>query len=240
MDALNAAAQPNTRLFMFCNPHNPVGRAYTLSEQELLADFCLRHHLTVCSDEIHSDLLLGGTKHIPIAAVNPEIAQRSITLLAPSKTFNLPGLGCSMAIIPNSDLRRQIELAARGIIPHVNILGYVAAIAAYNKGGPWLESLKEYLTANRDLVFDFFKDNLPEVEMTLPEATYLGWLDFRAYGIDDPYRFFLERAKVALSAGTSYGEGGRGYARLNFGTPRALLMQGLEQMATAVKQAAPQ
>jgi len=239
MEALAAALQPNTCLFMFCNPHNPIGRAYTLSELEQLADFCLRHNLRICSDEIHSDLLLAGTQHIPIAAINPEVADNSITLLSPSKTFNMPGLGCSMAIIPNSDLRQRVQRAARGVIPHVNLLGFVAATAAYEQGGPWLESLKEYLTGNRDLVFEFFKSNLPGVEMTLPEATYLAWLDFRAYGIEDPFRFFYDQAKVALGAGTSFGEIGKGYARLNFGTPKTLLIQGLQQMAAAVKQAGP-
>ena len=234
MDTLEAAVQPNTRLFMFCNPHNPVGRAYTREELEQLSDFTLRHNLTICSDEIHSDLLLGGNKHIPIAAINAQIAERSITLLAPSKTYNMPGLGCSMAIIPNTELRQRVQKTASGMIPHVNLLGFVAAEAAYEFGDPWLTSLKAYLTANRDIVFDFFKENLPEVEMTLPEATYLTWLDFRAYGIEDPYKFFMENAKVALGSGTSFGAPGIGYTRLNFGTSKAILKQALAQMAEAV------
>jgi len=234
MDALSAALKPNTRMFMFCNPHNPIGRAYSSSELELLADFCLRHHLAICSDEIHCDILLGGTKHLPIAAISPQLAENSITLIAPSKTFNMPGLGCSIAIIPNSELRQRIQRAASGIIPHVNLLGFVAAEAAYEKGGPWLQALNEYLTVNRDLVFDFMKKNLPDVEMTLPEATYLSWLDFRAYGITDPFQFFLDHAKVALASGTGFGTPGIGFARLNFGTPRSILQQGLEQMAAAV------
>ncbi len=236
-DALNAAVQPNTRTFLFCNPHNPVGRAYTLPELEQLAEFTLTYDLTICSDEIHSDLLLGCNKHIPIAAVSPQLAERSITLLAPSKTYNMPGLGCSLAIIPNSELRQRVQKTASGIIPHVNLLGLVAAAAAYEYGEPWLNSLKAYLTSNRDLVFDFFKVTLPEVEMTLPEATYLSWLDFRAYGIHDPYQFFLDHAKIALGSGTSFGEPGKGYARLNFGTTKAILKQALEQMADAVTKA---
>jgi cystathionine beta-lyase len=233
-DALTAAVQPNTRMFMFCNPHNPVGRAYTQPELEQIADFCLRNNLTICSDEIHSDLLLGGTKHIPIAAINPQIAERSITLLAPSKTFNVPGLGCSIMIIPNKELRQRVQRTAGGIIPHVNLLGMAAATAAYADGGPWLEALKLYLTSNRDLVFDFFKQNLPEVELTRPEATYLAWLDFRAYGIEDPYQFFLDNAKVAFASGTSFGAPGKGFARLNFGTTKAILQEGLERIANAV------
>jgi cystathionine beta-lyase len=238
-DALKGALQPNTRLFLFCNPHNPVGRVYTQSELEQVAEFCLRHELQICSDEIHSDLLLAGNKHIPIAAVSPQLAERSITLLAPSKTFNMPGLGCSMAIIPNDELRQHIQKRASGIIPHVNLLGKVAAMAAYEHGGPWLAALKEYLTANRNAVFDFFHENLPEVKQTLPEGTYLGWLDFRAYGISDPYQFFLDHAKVALGSGKSFGQGGEGFARLNFGTTKAILTQALRQMADAVKTAQP-
>jgi cystathionine beta-lyase len=232
IDALDAAVQPTTRLFMFCNPHNPVGRAYTKPELDQLVDFCLRHNLEICSDETHSDLILGGKQHIPIASLNADLAPRSITLLAPSKTFNMPGLGCSMAIIPNRELRQRVQKTASGIIPHVNVLGFVAATAAYAEGGPWLEALKEYLTSNRDLVFDFFKSHLPAVEMTRPEATYLAWLDFRAYGIDNPFPFFRDHAKVALSSGASFGD--PSFARLNFGTTKAILQQALEQMAEAV------
>ncbi len=235
-DALTDALQPNTRLFMFCNPHNPVGRVYTQSELEQLADFCLRHNLAICSDEIHSDLLLAGNRHIPVAAVSSLLAERSITLLAPSKTFNMPGLGCSMAIIPNSELRQHVQKTASGMIPHVNLLGKVAAMAAYELGGPWLEALKQYLTENRELVFNFFVENLPEVEQTLPEGTYLAWLDFRAYGINDPYQFFLDHAKVALGSGASFGAPGVGFARLNFGTTKAILSQALTRMVDAVKQ----
>jgi cystathionine beta-lyase len=224
---------------MFCNPHNPVGRAYTRPELEEIAEFCLRHNLGICSDEIHSDLLLAKTMHLPIAAIDAQLAERSITLLAPSKTFNMPGLGCSIAIIPNSELRQRIQRTASGIIPHVNLLGFVAATAAYEHGGAWLEELRSYLTANRDLVFGHFRRNLPHVEMTLPEATYLAWLDFRHYGIDNPYDFFLEHAKVALSSGTAFGTPGVGFARLNFGTTRSILQQALTQMTDAVRRAAP-
>jgi cystathionine beta-lyase len=221
---------------MFCNPHNPVGRAYSVAELEQLAEFCLRHDLAICSDEIHCDLLMGGNKHVPIAALNPQIAERSITLMAPSKTFNMPGLGCSLAIVPNSELRQRLNNATRGIVPHVNLLGYVAATAAYEQCDGWLTELRAYLTRNRDLVFDFFKQNFPEVEMTLPEATYLSWLDFRAYGIDDPFQFFREHAKIALASGEGFGA--KGFARLNFGTTQTILKQALEQMAVAITKAA--
>src|SRR5690606_25985576 len=155
-------------------------------------------------------------------ALDPQLADRSITLLSPSKTFNMPGLGCSLAIIPNSEIRQRLAQTSSGIVPHVNLLGLVAATAAYEHGGSWLTSLLDHLTANRNLVFDFFKKNLPNVEMTRPEATYLAWLDFRAYGVDDPYQFFLDHAKVALTSGTSFGTPGQGYARLNFGTTQTI------------------
>jgi cysteine-S-conjugate beta-lyase len=235
-DALAAAIQPNTRLFLLCNPHNPIGRAYTRAELQRLAEISLRHDLTICSDEIHCDLLLAGNRHLPIASLDPAIAQRTVTLLAPSKTFNLPGLGCSLAIVQNEQLRNQVKRAAAGLIPHVNILGLTAARAAYSEGEQWLAELLVYLTANRDFVLDFVQRHLPEVLTTVPEATYLAWLDCRALNLPhSPQRFFLEQAQVALADGAAFGRGGEGFVRLNFGCPRALLEQGLQQMAAAVR-----
>jgi cysteine-S-conjugate beta-lyase len=235
-DALAAAVQPSTRLFMLCNPHNPIGRAFTRTELLQMGDLALRHDLTICADEIHSDLLLGGTRHIPIAALDPELAQRTITLLAPSKTYNLPGLGCSLAIVQNAELRKRLQQAAAGIVPHVNILGMVAAQAAYSEAEDWLEELRRYLTANRDYLVCFVEKYLPQVCTTLPEATYLAWLDCRALRLPlTPQQFFLERAKVALTDGAAFGRGGEGFVRLNFGCPRPLLEQGLEQIATSLQ-----
>jgi cystathionine beta-lyase len=233
-DAMQAAVQPNTAMFTLCNPHNPVGRAYSRAELEQLAEFCLRHDLTICADEIHSDLTLDGTHHLPIAALSPEIADRTITLLAPSKTFNIPGLGCSLAIVPNPNLRQQVIKAMTGLIPHVNLLGFAAAIAAYESCEEWLQQLRAYLTANRDFTTAFVREQMPQVELTLPEATYLGWLDFRAYGLNDPYQHFLDHAKVSLSSGKPFGAGGETFVRLNFGCPRATLTQALTQMAAAL------
>ncbi len=235
-DALEAAIEPNTRLFSLCNPHNPVGRAYTRRELEQLAEICTRHDLVICSDEIHCELLLGSTRHVPIASLSPELAARTITLIAPSKTYNLPGLGCSMAIVPNVDLRRRMSAAAAGIVPHVNVLGYVAALAAYAECEDWLMALRRYLTANRDFVVDYVNKNLPQLHVTRPEATYLAWLDCRNAGIPgNPATFFLEQAKVALNDGKFFGEAGEGFVRLNFGCPRPLLLQGLEQISAALQ-----
>jgi cysteine-S-conjugate beta-lyase len=234
-DAFVAAIQPNTRLFMLCNPHNPVGRAYSREELLRMADICLRHNLAICSDEIHCDLVLGDTRHIPMASLDPEIAQQCITLMAPSKTYNLPGLGCSMAIVQNPDLRRQLQRASAGIVPHVNLLGYVAAHAAYTECEDWLHALQAYLTANRDFLLEYVEQHLPGVRTTVPEATYLAWLDCRELGIEgSPFKFFLEEAKVAFADGLGFGKPGEGFVRVNFGCPRALFAQGLAQVRMAL------
>lgn len=235
MVGLRAAATPETRLFLLCNPHNPVGRAFTREELTEIASFCEEHNLVICSDEIHCDLLLDGTQHIPIASLSPEIAQRTITLMAPSKTFNIPGLGASFAIVQNPELRKRVETGMAGIVPHVNILGMTAAEAAYAECDDWLFALRDYLTANRDFAIDFVEKNMPGVNVTCPEATYLLWLDFRNVGIEGkPADFFLKEAKVAENDGAWFGEGGEGFVRLNFGCPRSTLEEGLRRMQEAL------
>ena len=234
-DAIEHAITAGTRLHILCNPHNPVGRAFTRAELEALADACLRRGLVICSDEIHCDLLLDDTQHIPIAALAPEIASHTITLMAPSKTYNLPGLGCSMAIIPDPTLREQFQRTAMGLVPHVNILGLVAAQAAYAESGEWLEELLKRLTGNRDAILDYIAHNLPSLAATVPEATYLAWLDCRNAGIEgSPSEFFLKEARVALNDGAWFGAGGNGFVRLNFGCHRSTLTQALDRMAEAL------
>lgn len=234
-DAFEQAIKPTTRLFILCHPHNPIGRGYTPDELARMAEICLRHNVILCSDEIHSDLLLGDTSHTPPATISPEIADNTITLLAPSKTFNIPGLGCSMAIVPNKKLRKRVEIAMAGIVPHVNVLGYWAALAAYREGQDWLTQVLAYLTANRDFVVDYVNNNLPGVRTTKPESTYLAWLDCRESGIEgNPHKFFLEEAKVALNNGKDFGQGGEGFVRLNFACSRTLLAQALNQMSEAL------
>jgi len=235
LDTFSAAIQPNTRLFMLCNPHNPVGIAYSHTDLEQMAALCQQHDLVICSDEIHADLLLGDTQHIPIATLDPAIADRTITLLAPSKTYNVPGLGCSLAIVKSPQLRQKIQKASAGIVPHANLLGYVAAIAAYSECDQWLTELCAYLTANRDFLVQFVKEQLPTLRTTVPEATYLAWLDWRDAGIEgNCQKFFLEKARVGLNDGAVFGPGGEGFVRLNFGCTRATLAQGLEQMKQAL------
>jgi cystathionine beta-lyase len=237
LDAFRAAIHGRTRAVLLCNPHNPVGRVFTPDELEGMARICLERDLAIIADEIHCDLLYGAHRHIPMASLGPEVARRTITLMAPSKTFNLAGLKVSVAVIPDAALRERF-LAARGdyVQAQVNIMGYAAALAAYRDGDAWLAELLRYLEANRDFLADYVRRHLPGVTMTPPEGTYLAWLDCRGAGpaAADPFTFFLERAKVALNDGALFGRGGQGFVRLNFGSPRALLTEGLERMRRAL------
>jgi len=235
LDAFERAITDRSRLFILCNPHNPVGRVYEREELLAMAEICLRHDITMCSDEIHCDLVFSGHTHTPLAALAPEIAERTITLMAPSKTYNIAGLCCSFAVIPNSALRKQFYTAHAGLVSSVNILGYTAALAAYREGREWLDQLLAYLEANRDFLYRYVSENLPGVRMVLPEGTYLAWLDCRESGIPGkPGAFFLERARVALNEGATFGAGGEGFARLNFACPRSTLVEALERMRAAL------
>jgi cystathionine beta-lyase len=235
LDAFAAAMGERTRAFLLCNPHNPVGRLFARAELEGMAAACLRRDLWIVADEIHCDLLLDGRPHVPIASLAPEIEQRTITLMAPSKTFNLPGLKCAVGIIPNAGLRERFAAAAADLVPKINVLGYTAALAAYREGEPWLEALLAYLRDNRDFLVRQVRVSLPDVTIHPPEATYLAWLDCRhARTGGDPWTFFLEQARVALNDGRLFGPGGEGFVRLNFACPRSLLTDGLERMARAL------
>ena len=236
LDAFAAALRETTRVFLLCNPHNPVGRLYGRAELEGMAAACLRRDTVIVADEIHCDLLLDGRQHAPVASLAPEIEQRTITLMAPSKTFNLPGLKCAVAIIPNAALRERFLAAAGDLVPKINVLGCTAAVAAYREGDAWLEALLGYLKANRDFLVQQVRATLPGVAVAPAEATYLAWLDCRgsARAGRDPYTFFLDRARVALNDGVTFGPGGAGFVRMNFGCPRALLAQGLERMRAAL------
>jgi cystathionine beta-lyase len=237
-DIFEKAITKQTSAFFLCNPHNPGGRAFTETELRQMADICLKHNLLICADEIHCDLLLNGTKHIPIASLSPEIAQNTVTLIAPSKTYNLPGLGCSIAIIQNKELRHQFEMANRNMGLHVNILGLVGATAAYQHGDEWLAALLDYLSENRDIVVAFIQDHLPMLKITVPEATYLAWLDCSALSLPENMgasEYFVKEGRLALNPGTFFGTGYDQFVRLNFGCPRSLLLDGLERLKTAVE-----
>jgi cystathionine beta-lyase len=230
-DAFEAAITRQTRIFILCNPHNPVGRVFTQDELRRMAEICLRHDVLICSDEIHCDLIFSGHRHTPIASLSPEVSRRTVTLMAPSKTFNIAGLDCAFAIIEDEALRHQYNSARHGLVGGPNLLGLTAALAAYQDGGEWLDALLVYLEGNRDFLVHTVRSEMPQVQVQAPEGTYLAWLDFRQAGIQGaPSAFLLEHAKVALSDGPSYGTGGEGYARLNFGTPRSILAEALERM----------
>ncbi|RQW89069.1 MAG: putative C-S lyase [Geobacter sp.] len=229
-NGMERAITGRTRLFLLCNPHNPVGRAFSREELCAVAEICLRHRLFICSDEIHSGLILDSDKkHIPIASLSTEIASRTITLLAPSKTFNIPGLGCALAVIPDPGLRGRFLQAMAGIVPSVNTLGFTAALAAYRDCSVWHRELLEYLRGNRDLVRQAI-NGMKGLSMHNLEATYLAWIDTRKSAIKDPPSFF-EQAGVGLSRGADFGD--PGFVRLNFGCPRPLLRTALERMAAA-------
>lgn len=235
-DAFEKAILPSTKVFMLCNPHNPVGRVYTKPELERMAEICLRHHVLICSDEIHSDLIFSGYHHIPIASLSNEISENTITLIAPSKTYNIAGMDCSVIICKNKEYRDRLETARRGLLGHVNALGLVAGMAAYKEGDPWLKELIQVLEGNRDLVVRFIHEKMPEIRITSPEATYLAWLDCRALQIpEEPYPFFLNHAKVALNYGGDFGEQSKRFLRFNFGSPRSMVQEALERMERSLK-----
>lgn len=231
-DGLEAAATPNTRLLLLCNPHNPVGRVYRVSELERLGQFCERHDLTLCADEIHAGLILDASlRHRSIASLDSDLARRTITLMAPSKTFNVPGLGFSFAVIPDPDLRGRFRAAMKGIVPDVNVLGFAAALAAYREGEPWRRALIDYLRGNAQVAVSAL-GAMPGLAVTSVEATYLAWIDARGLDLENPQRFF-EGAGVGLSDGADFGA--EGFVRLNFGCRRALLEEALGRMRRALE-----
>lgn len=231
-DRLEQAVTPQSRLFLLCNPHNPVSRVFTQEELETLAEFCLRHDLWICADEIHCELVLDEDKaHLPLATLRPEFSERTVTLMSPSKTFNLAGIGCAFAIIPNPELREAFLQAMAGIVPDVNTLGYTACQAAYRESRSWHQSLLEYLRINRDIVQESIAET-DGLSVSPIEATYLAWIDVRSLDLEHPGKFF-EEAGVDLWDGADFD--GPGFVRLNFGCPRSLLLEGLQRIRVAAQ-----
>ncbi|RLQ22632.1 putative C-S lyase [Seongchinamella sediminis] len=232
LDQLPHLAGQGARSFLLCNPHNPLGRV--LSEQELsqVAEFCLQHDLLICADEIHAELVLDGDKqHVPLASLSPEVATQSITLVSPSKAFNLPGIGAfALAVIPDADLRATFARRIYGLAAHPGALSFAAALAAWRDCDDWLAELLPYLRDNRDLLQQRVAA-MTGVTMTHVEATYLAWLDVSALAIENPFEHFLAHG-VALSDGRPMGDGN--FLRLNFGTSRARLEQIIQRMEVAL------
>jgi cystathionine beta-lyase len=234
-DALERAVTPRTRLFYLCNPHNPLARVWRREELARLAEFCARHNLVLCSDEIHCDLILDPSlPHVPTALLSPEIAARTVTLMAPSKTYNVPGLGTSIAIIPDSMRRARFLRATAGIVAEVTCLGFTACEAAYRDCEPWRQALLSHLQGNRDYLLDAIARELPGVRVEAPvEATYLLWMNVSALGLGNPTAHF-EQHGVGLSDGAMFGAAKGSHVRLNFGCPRATLVEAIRRMKVAL------
>jgi cystathionine beta-lyase len=233
-DAFESAVTERTRVFILCNPHNPVGRVFRRDELERVAALCLSRDVLICSDEIHCDLVFPGHRHVPIASLDPDVAQRSVTLMAPSKTFNVPGLRCSFAIVPDPAIRRRLSGESHDFA-EINNFGLAAALAAYRDGQEWLGQVLAYLLANRDFVVSYVRSEMDGIDIVAPEGTYLAWMDCRGTGIEgSPRKFFLDRARVALHDGAWFGTGGEGFVRLNFGCTRATLIEALSRMKAAL------
>ena len=236
-EALERAVTPRTKIFLLCHPHNPVARVWTAGELAQLAAFCRKHRIVLCSDEIHCDLVLDSARHVPTALASPgenSAESRLITYMAPSKTYNLPGLGTSFAIISNPSLRAQFARATVGIVAEVTALGYTACEAAYRDGEPWRHALLAYLRGNRDTLIDFVARELPGVRIEAPiEATYLAWLNVEGLGLARPAAHF-EAHGVGLSDGAMFGAPPGRNLRLNFGCTRATLEEALKRMKKAL------
>lgn len=228
---------PDTRMIMISNPHNPVGRIWTREELETLADICLRNNILILSDEIHSDLVMPGYKHIPLASLSEEIASKTITLIAPSKTFNLAGLSTSSVIISNPELRKSFNVIVENLhVGNGNLFGTIASVSAYTHGQEWLEQLITYLSGNIRIVEDFCRERIPQIIPVTTEATYMIWLDCRKLGMKgrELNSFFINQAGVGLNEGSTFGNGGEGYMRMNVATTRKTLQKALEQIEKAV------
>lgn len=234
-DALEGAATPRAKILLLCHPHNPIARIWAKEELARLAEFCARHGILLCADEIHCDLILDpARRHIPTAlALPPNSKTRLITYMAPSKTYNLPGLGTSFAVVSDPDMRRRLVRACSGIVAEVNALGYAACEAAYRDGEPWRQALVAYLRANRDYLEGFLSRGIPGIRIEAPvEATYLAWLNVEQLGIPSPVKHF-EKHGVGLSDGAPFGASPGSHVRINFGCPRSTLAEGLARMKAA-------
>ncbi len=235
-DDLRSKIDKHTKLLLLSNPQNPGGMAWTREELTQLATFCTENKIMVISDEIHSDLIYNKQKHIPIASISDEIAQNSMVLMAPSKTFNVAGLSSSVVVIPNRAKFVKYERALGvGHLGMGNIFGTVALEAAYTSGDNWLEQLLDYLWENYKTLESFFEMHLPKAKVMRPEATFLAWIDFSEYGMNsnELFKFTIEQAKVGLNSGAKFGKGGEGWLRLNFGCPQEVLLEALNRLKYA-------
>jgi len=236
-DSLITSVNDTTKMIIISNPHNPVGRVWSPEELEKLADICLKNNILILSDEIHCDLVLPGFSHSTVAKLSDRIAEITVTCIAPSKTFNLAGLGTSSVIISNPVLRKYFNKKVENLhIGNGNIFGTIASIAAYSEGQAWLDELMIYINRNADLVMDYCRELIPEIIPVRPEATYMIWLDCRKFGITgkELHKFFIEKCGVGMNEGSTFGPGGEGFMRMNLGTTRQTITRALEKIEQAV------
>jgi len=226
------------KAFVFCSPHNPVGRVWTKEELEEIGRLCIKYDVLILSDDIHGDLIFPGHKHIPIASISDEIADQTITMMSPTKTFNIAGLQASY-IITNNDMRRQAfeEFAKKQGFLSLNTMGNLALEAAYNHGEAWLDELMDVLDDHKKYVIDTFSEQAPELTVIDAEGTYLLWIDCSQLKMsaDEIHNFMIKKAKVGLNPGIDYGEAGAQFMRMNIACPRATLEQGVKQIVQAVQ-----
>ena len=236
-DSLNALIDSKTKMIIISNPHNPVGRVWTPEELNNLADICLKNNIIIISDEIHCDLVLPGFTHTPLASLSDKIAENTITLIAPSKTFNLAGLSTSAVIISNPLLRKSFNRIVENLhVGNGNIFGTIASIAAYTHGHEWLDALLDYVDHNIEFVNDYCRAMIPEIIPVLPEATYMIWLDCRKFSMTgkELQNFFVCKAGIGMNEGSTFGPGGEGFMRMNIGTTHQTVMKAMEQIEKAV------
>jgi len=236
-NSLVSGINDKTKMIIISNPHNPVGRVWTPEELHILGDICVKHNILIISDEIHCDLVLPGFIHTPMASLSEKIAEITITLIAPSKTFNLAGLSTSSVIISNPVLRKSFNKIVDNLhIGGGNIFGTTASIAAYTHGYEWLDALLDYIDHNVEFVKDYCNEMIPEIIPVSPEATYMIWLDCRKFGMNgkELQNFFVTKADVGMNEGSTFGPGGEGFMRMNLGTTHQTVMKAMEQIEKAV------
>jgi cystathionine beta-lyase len=232
------ASDEKVKIFILCNPHNPVGRVWSKYELERLGEICLKHNVIVLVDEIHRDLVYKENKHIPFASISKSFLMNSITCTAPSKTFNIAGLKASNIIVANEEYKKKVNRSLNineTIEP--NVFGIEALIAAYNDGEEWLDQLLEYLEGNRDYLISYINERIPKLKVVKPEATYLIWIDCRSLGISSKElsEKIFEQGNLRINDGHTYGEVGEGFIRINIACPRVLLAEGLERLEKVLK-----
>lgn len=238
-DDLERQIDPRVKLLILCNPQNPVGKVFSKEELLKLGEICLKNDIIIVSDEIYSDIVFSGHKHIPIASLSKELEMNSVTIFGPGKGFNLSGLKATIIAIPNPKLRIAYDFVADGMqICLKNLFSIEAIEAAYNHCEDWLDELIEYLEANRDYMVEYFEKNIPHVKLVKPQGTYIAWIDFNELEMTDEEleKFALEKIKIGFKYGYTFGRGGSGFQRINFGCPRALLQDGLQRIEKAVRE----